>query len=319
MDAASYGPPLRGVKPLGCRAGRPRAALPAEVLAHARSSALAPVLTGALPRTVRRDERSRVRPALGLRAPLWARGGLRDDASQPLAGGTRRPETHDCEMLVRRLGEQPCVLPALARVRSQRCQDAFRCSQELPGQPGALAGPGRLGPELRRAPASSLAKPPQADAQRVVEPDDRVGPWPDQVAHRPLVAVGHPSLAGDRSARALAQEGKWCRAELRAEVQRVELHVGYSKGCRKLASERCLARSSPADDNDPLAAGERVHRIAQRPLAMAVLEPGRHVVRSGGSRRRPRSGGGRSPRSRRGRPSAGHRRRSSSEPVAARA
>ncbi len=99
-------------------------------------------------------------------------------------------------MLVRRLGEQPPELSALACVRSERREDAFRCGQKLPGQTGALAGPGRLGPELRRAPASSLAKPPQADANRVVEPDDRVGPWPDQVAHRPLVAVGHPRARG---------------------------------------------------------------------------------------------------------------------------
>ena len=68
-----------------------------------------------------------------------------------------------------------------------------------------------------------------------------VSPGPDQVAHRLPVAVGHPSIAGDRRARPFAQEGQGRRAELRAEDQRVEFHVGYSKGGGKLASERCLA------------------------------------------------------------------------------
>jgi len=174
-------------------------------------------------------------------------------------------------MLVRRLAEQLRVLAALSGMRSERRENACCCGQKLPGQPSSPTGPGGLGCELCRAPPSPPAEPPQADAQRVVQPNDRVSPRPDQVAHRSLVAVGHPPIAGNRRGRPLTQDGQRRRAELRAEVQGVKLHVGNVKGRGKVAREGRLARSRPADDDDPLAACERVHWIPPESLRRELV------------------------------------------------
>src|SRR5438445_11134933 len=98
-------------------------------------------------------------------------------------------------------------------------QNALVCGQKLPWQPRPPTGPGGLGRELCRSPSGPLAEPPEADAKRVIQPNDRVSPRPDQVADRSLVAVGHPPIAGNGRGRSFAEEGQWRGAELRAEVE----------------------------------------------------------------------------------------------------
>ena len=150
-------------------------------------------------------------------------------------------------------------------MRSKCREHALRCGEELPGQPSAPTGPGGLRSEGCRARTSSLAEPPDAHAQRVVKPNDRVGPRPHQVPHCSLVAVSHPSVAGNRRGRSLAQQGEGRRAELRSEVQGVELDMRHLKRRGELAGEGRLAGSCPTDDHDPLAPCESSRWIASRP------------------------------------------------------
>jgi hypothetical protein len=184
-----------------------------------------------------------------------------------MTSGTRRAQARHGEMPVLRLSEHAGILAALSAMRSERSEHPSRGGEHLPRQAGPSTGPSRLRAERGRTRASAFREAPQAHIEGIVEPDDRVRSRPDQVAYGPLVAVRDPAIPSNCRARPLAQQGQGCSAEVRPEIQRVELDVGHAEGSRNLACERGLPGPGSPEHEDPLAPCKCVQRIALLLLA----------------------------------------------------
>jgi hypothetical protein len=165
-------------------------------------------------------------------------------------------------MLVRWPSEHPRVFPALSPVRSERREHPSRGCEHLPGQTGPPTSLSGLRSQRRGAGMCALGEPPQGHIHGVVEPDDCVRPRPHQVADGALVAVRDPTIPRDCRACPLAQQGQGRFAEVRTEVQRVQLNMGNAESNRKLSRESGLAGPGPPKYQNPLASCQAVQGIA---------------------------------------------------------
>ncbi len=179
-------------EPFGCRGGTTMAALPPAVLAHARPSALAAVLGGALTSSPRRDERSREGcqsrwlSRLGTPSPRWP---LR--ASLTGVGA--------CSL---RCSRPPCADAPIRDERSREtCQSRLAVAAErrwLPCRlPSSAVGGGGL---PRDAPVTRFG----AERARPVSRFDESRPWASaadwNAMHRCITshdAIGNPGQAPD--------------------------------------------------------------------------------------------------------------------------
>src|SRR4051794_1218415 len=150
----------------------------------------------------------------------------------------------------------------MAAVGAKRGEDASGGGEELLRKGGPATSLRGLGAERGGPGAGALGEAPEAHVDSIVQPDHGVRPRPDQVTDRALVAISDPALAGDRLAGALAQDGRGRGAEVRAEVQRVQLDMRHTARRGKFTRERRLAGAGAAEDEDPLASGQAVQGIA---------------------------------------------------------
>ena len=114
----------------------------------------------------------------------------------------------------------------------------------------AVAG---AGPELLAGADATLGADgvaPEHGAQREVEPDHRLRPSPDDVAHRRVVAVDHPLVAGGRVLDPLPQQLVRRLRPVRLPVQRIELHGRHAQTGGQRPGERRLAGRAGADHVD---------------------------------------------------------------------
>jgi hypothetical protein len=187
--------------------------------------------------------------------PMRPRG-LRGDASQPpLAACGDQRATARCLFA----GSANSLYSPLAGVIG-RGEDPFRSGEKLPRSLPPAGPAASLDPTCASAPAcrASIADA-QGSRRRSCQPG-----WPDQVAHRPCCR---------RSPIDRRRSQRWFA---RAEATGTVLNCGpkYSESSprgaregrrRARATSSCLIRS--ADDDDPIATGERAHRIAPRLVA----------------------------------------------------
>jgi len=109
------------------------------------------------------------------------------------------------------------------------------------------------------APPRPPQQPSQAEPQPVIQPDERFGALPNDVARGVVVAIRDPggSLGGFFDARAKVHHEGGCPVWL--PVERVEFDAGQSQPRRQRPGERGFSRAGGADDGDALIGEGGVH------------------------------------------------------------
>src|ERR1700730_5381573 len=83
---------------------------------------------------------------------------------------------------------------------------------------------------FQKRPAEGPARePPEDERERIIEPDDRVGPGPDNIAHDTVIAVSGPALTYQQPVCALTKDLVRLLSPVRAPVQLVELDMWHAK------------------------------------------------------------------------------------------
>src|SRR2546423_995948 len=147
--------------------------------------------------------------------------------------------------------------PRSAGAPSTRAAPAAEPGEKIAGHTGQKLSGGAVlwgPPSAERAPASPATAAPtrasQDERRGRVEPDERVGPAPGDVADRRVVAVDHPGIAGRRREDPFAEYRRRCGSPARTVEQRVELDHGNAHPCRECARKCRLSRTAPTSDHD---------------------------------------------------------------------
>ena len=105
------------------------------------------------------------------------------------------------------------------------------------------------------APQGAVEQPPEDDGKGIVEPDDRGGAPPKDIAYFGVVAVGNPARRSRGVAGALPQYFFGHGHPVGFPVQGVEFDVRHAKNGSKAACEGGFAAAGGADNNHALQDG----------------------------------------------------------------
>ena len=167
-------------------------------------------------------------------------------AAQPALGGSGGAKPHHLQ--VREGCDQSRIVAAAAGVGADRPPDDRVAAEQL-RRAFAVAGP-----QLRPAHDAREAAghdPPRDHGPREVEPHERVGACPDEVADARVVAVEHPRIRCGGSRHPLTEDLVVRLDPAGLPVERVQLDAGQREARRQRPREGGLASAGCADHVDP--------------------------------------------------------------------